>query len=369
LSRPACGGTLLMMLFLRLLSAAGDACAESLPEPQPDSQAASAPVFQKGMSFAHGYRPHNDLLSPGSQNALQYLRQQVHVEWIALNPFSYQRAVNDPGLYFGGDPPDAHLVHAIAQAHDMGLRVMLKPHIWLREKSDDAWRGNISMTSEHDWEIWFENYERFILHYARIAEVEQVDIFCIGVELARTMKEREQNWRTLIGRIREIYHGPLTYAANWWGEYDEIHIWDALDYVGVNAFFPLSDSATPNLEALRAGVHRVADQVQLVHQATRRPVIFTEVGFKSVRGSTVKPWQWAGPINPPVDLELQARAYQAMLEVLWERPWFYGMYWWKWHSHTGHGGSADGDFSPRGKPAEKTLSQWYQRHPFGMLPR
>ena len=327
------------------------------------------PMFQKGMTYTHGYRPQNSLMSAASTASLQHLRHHVHVEWIALNPFSYQRTVTDPGLYFGGDPADAHLVHAIQQAHELGLKVMLKPHIWLRQKDDDAWRGSIGMDTEEDWRLWFENYERFIMHYARMAEREQVAILCVGVELARTMKERESDWRALIGRVREVYHGPLTYAANWWGEFDEIHIWDALDYVGVNAFFPLSEEASPDLATLRAGARRVADQVELVQRATQRPVIFTEVGYKSVRGATVKPWEWTRRFEPAVDLELQSRAYQAVLEVLWERPWFYGMYWWKWHSDMNHGGPTAGDFTPRGKPAEQILSEWYHRTPTGSAPR
>jgi hypothetical protein len=327
------------------------------------------PVFQKGMSYAHGYRPQNNLLSKASLQSLQHLQEHVHVEWIAINPFSYQRTVNDPSLYFGDDPPDAHLNLFIQRAHELGFRVMLKPHIWLRQKNDDAWRGKIGMDNEQDWRLWFENYERFVLHYARIAEREQVEIFCIGVELARTMKEREPDWRRLIARIREVYHGPLTYAANWWGEYDEIYIWDALDYVGVNSFFPLSEEAAPDLQTLRKGARQVADKVELVHQATGKPVIFTEVGFKSVRGSTVRPWEWTRRFEPAIDLRIQARAYEAVLEVLWERPWFYGMYWWKWHSDMSQGGAKDGSFTPRGKPAEHTLSDWYQHTPNTLAPR
>lgn len=328
-----------------------------------------APVFQKGMTFTHGYRPQNNLMSAASAASLDYLRHSVHVEWIALNPFSYQRTVSDPSLYFGDDPRDAHLINAIRQAHDLGFGVMLKPHIWLRQKTDDAWRGNIGMNSEGDWRLWFENYERFILHYARMAEREHVEILCIGVELARTMKEREPDWRTLIDRVRQVYHGPLTYAANWWGEYDEIHIWDALDYVGINAFFPLSEDSSPDLATLRTGARRVADQVELVHLATGRPVIFTEVGYKSVRGSTVRPWEWTRRFEPAVDTNLQSRAYRAVLEALWERPWFCGMYWWKWHSDMAHGGPTDGDFTPRRKPAEGILSEWYRRTPTGLTPR
>ncbi len=327
------------------------------------------PVFQKGMTFTHGYGPRDNLASPASAASLAYLQQRVHVQWIALNPFSYQRAMADPSLHFGGDPPDAELVRAIGQAHRLGLRVMLKPHVWLREKQDDAWRGRIAMTSEQDWQTWFENYERFILHYARIAEREKVEIFCVGVELAQTMKDRQADWRRVIDNVRQVYSGPLTYAANWWGEFDEIHIWDALDYVGINAFFPLSTATAPDLDVLRTSARRVADQIERVQQSTRKPVILTEVGFKSVRGSTVRPWEWTRPVEPAVDVKLQARAYQAVLEAMWDRPWFYGMYWWKWHSDLRHGGMTDGDFTPRGKPAERLLSEWYQRAVSPTAPR
>ena len=98
-------------------------------------------------------------------------------------------------------------------------------------------------------------------------------------------------------------------------------------------------------------------------------VIFTEVGYKSVRGSTVKPWEWTRRFEPAVDTNLQSRAYRAVLEALWERPWFYGMYWWKWHSDMAHGGPTDGDFTPRRKPAEEILSEWYRRTPTGLTPR
>ena len=60
---------------------------------------------------------------------------------------------------------------------------------------------------------------------------------------------------------------------------------------------------------------------------------------------------------------------EAVLEVLWERPWFYGMYWWKWHSDMSQGGAKDGSFTPRGKPAEHTLSDWYQHTPNTLAPR
>lgn len=313
------------------------------------------------MSFAPGDRAGDDLLSPQSSASLAYLRRQVHVEWIALNPSAHQAAVDDPGLVFGDDPPDGHLVHAIRQAHRLGLGVMLKPHIQLREQSDLHWRGTIAMRTEADWRAWFASYERFLLHYARIAAREDVEILCVGVELALSAREREADWRLLIDRVRTVYDGPLTYAANWWGEYDAIGFWDALDYIGINAFFPLGEGPSPSLTDLRAGAGRVADEVELVHLATRKPVLFTEVGYKSIPGAGTRPWEWPRRVAPAVDVDLQSRCYQAVLETFWGRPWFCGMYWWRWYADLDQGGLLDGDFTPRRKPAEGLLTEWYRR--------
>jgi hypothetical protein len=331
--------------------------------PAAPGSAVHEPVFQKGMTFTHGYRHHNNLLSPGATESLEHLRRRVHTEWIALNPFAYQRATEEPVLHFGGDPPDEHLRHAIREAHQLGLQVMVKPHIWLRSQSDEHWRGTIGMSSEEHWQLWWHNYERFVLHYARLSAQEGVEIFCVGVELSRTAREREADWRRLIARVREVYPGPLTYAANWWGEYDLIEFWDALDYIGINAFFPLSEAPDPGLEALRRGATRVADEIALLHQLTRRPVLLTEVGFKSVRGTSVKPWEWTRHREPAVSMEEQSLCYQAVLEAFWHRPWFYGMYWWKWYSDLQQGGIAHGGFTPLRKPAERVLADWYRRSP------
>jgi len=319
------------------------------------------PEWQKGITFAHLYRPHQNLVSQRSTESLRYLRSRVNVEWIALTPFAYQSTYDLPNLSLGSDPPDDHLRRAIADAHAMGLKVMLKPHIWLRDQSAERWRGTIGMRTEEDWQAWFRNYERVILHYAALAADTDVELFCVGVELARTTLEREENWRRVISRVRERYDGPLVYAANWLEEYEDIPFWDAVDYVGINAFFPLSDAPGPSLDELRRRARMVAQEVELVHLHTGKPVIFTEVGFKSVPGTAVRPWLWSRGSDRTVDLEEQTRCYQAILEVFWDKPWFYGIYWWKWFSDMSRGGSHHSGFTPQHKPAEEILAEWYGR--------
>ena len=284
------------------------------------------PVWQKGITFTRLYQPTNNLLSRRSQDSLYYLKHRVGVERIALNPFAYQHTFDDPHIYLEGDPPDDHLRHAIQEAHRLELKVMLKPHIWLRDRANDKWRGTIEMTVEERWKAWFSDYERFILHYARLAAAEQVELLCIGTELTATAIQREADWRRLITRIRQHYPGPLVYAANWWAEYEHIAFWDALDYIGINAFFPLSSTSEPSLVELRGQTGTIAKNIALLHKKTGKPVIFTEVGFKSVRGTSIRPWSWTRR-HDTIDLAAQVRYYQAIFETFWPRSWFYGMYW------------------------------------------
>ncbi len=318
--------------------------------------------FHKGITFTHGYRGGDDMRSQRAEESLRYLRRNLAVEWIALNPFGYQRSVRDTEIRFRGDPPDEHLANGIREARALGFRVMLKPHIWLREQGGDDWRGTIGFDTEQEWEDWFASYERFILHYARMAAETETEIFCVGVELSRAATERPQDWRRLIAKIRAVYPGPLTYAANWWGEYDLVEFWDELDYIGVNAFFPIGDeSSRTNLSTLTISAGRVADQIEAVHGQTGKPVLLTEVGYRSVRGATVRPWEWPRRDDRAIDLHLQERAYQAVLQAFWPRDWFYGLYWWKWHSDMSRGGAQNNGFTPRGKPAEDVINDWYSR--------
>jgi hypothetical protein len=48
---------------------------------------------------------------------------------------------------------------------------------------------------------------------------------------------------TIDCEIRKIYTGKLTYAANW-DDFDKVPFWKELDYIGIDAYFPLSDAAT-----------------------------------------------------------------------------------------------------------------------------
>jgi hypothetical protein len=56
------------------------------------------------------------------------------------------------------------------------------------------------------------------------------EVFCGTRIFAQKYEER---WRKIIAAVRAVYHGKVTYGANW-NEYAEVKFW-TLDYIGVLA--------------------------------------------------------------------------------------------------------------------------------------
>jgi hypothetical protein len=90
--------------------------------------------------------------------------------------------------------------------------------------------------------------------------------------------------------------------------------------------------------------------------------VLTEIGYKSADRTAEQPWLWRS--EEPVDLEEQARCYEAMFRTLWDRSWFKGIFVWKWFPGFDTSRSdSDRGFTPQGKPAEEVLRRWYGLDP------
>ncbi len=291
--------------------------------------------------------------------------EEANVDWIVQTPFGWQTGVDgaeielhtEGRIYWG--ERDVGLEETTRLARERGIATLLKPHLWIR-RAEGKWRSDIAMKNDADWQRWFASYRVFILHYARLAERLGIEALCVGTELHRTVVERPADWRRLIAEIRTVYAGRLTYAANWYREFQEVPFWDDLDYIGIQGYFPLSSEDRPTLAQLEHGWQEHLAAIEAVQRRFDRPVLFTEVGYKSTPRTAAEPWTWpdrhaAEP--PPVDLELQADAYRAFFEVFWHRPWVAGAYFWKWYPLAPAPDNAD--FTPQGKPAERVMSGWY----------
>jgi hypothetical protein len=332
----------------------------------PDAPQAS---MQKGVSYAAWWS--GDYRKPGADLSLEWLAS-TGATWIALIVTGYQETHTATTIDFRSErtPTDVDLIHVIRQAHALGLKVMLKPHLDLpKEWESEFWRGDVgtAFTTEAQWSAWFASYGDFVGHYASLAQAHGVDQFCVGTELLGT-SSREADWRQVIDDVRDLYKGPIVYAAQHHEEATRIPWWDAVDYIGVNAYYALADDPGhhPGVEELEAAWQEPRGILANLAAARGKQILITEIGYRSHHGCSCHPWDsWA---VSPVDLEEQAFAYEAALRQLYDQPWLAGIYWWTWYPDRFRSGPCDDSFSPHLKPAEDVLRAWYGGPPLPKPP-
>jgi hypothetical protein len=256
-------------------------------------------------------------------------------------------------------PTDASLLHAIAKARSLGMSITIKPHVDIR---DGSFRGTIA---PDDVGAWFSDYRMMVGHYADLARQSGSGMLMVGTELS-TMTPYQDRWRALIADARSRFSGRLTFAANHVGGASAIGFWDALDYIGIDAYMPLSGSdPDPSADTLAeswcgvtdtwGNTHHYADEISQLHARWNKPVIFTELGYESKVGAALTPW---GGASGPASQRAQANAYEAAYRVWSRASWFKGIYWWNWDTGAGNDDPDDGGFGFAGKAAESTVSAW-----------
>lgn len=304
--------------------------------------AVSASSFQRGINytaeFPDGY---------GSERARQILRSlpQYGVNAVAFVPYGFAPA-GEPMVRFSGTrsmEKDEAIAQLSAVARGLGMKILLKPQLWLRGGSTT----DIDFPKEAERKQWFGQYRLFLEHYAGLAARIRADLFSVGVEFAR-MARYEAEWRSLIQRARQIYPGKLTYSAIQGSEFETTRFFDALDYIGLNNYYPLPDDLS---------TAAVVARVEAVQKRFGKPIIFPEAGFTSLSAPHREPWDETPRKLSPED---QARSYEAIFQGFYKKPWFQGMYWWKVGTN-GVGGLEDGSHTPWNKPAMKVVSRWYLR--------
>lgn len=323
-----------------------------MEKPLPSPGRISATEFHRGMSYS-SYNE-RDLVAKDSDAMLNYLKS-LNVSHISLIVTWYQDNLGSDKMYpedpqGGRTPVDEALSHAINKIHSLGMRVMLKPHL---DVQAGDFRGHIPGSEE-----WFKNYEEFILRYAKFAQKYNVEIFCVGTELAGTSLRFAGNWRKLIKDVRRVYRGPLVYAANW-DEYTKVPFWNDLDFVGIDAYFPLTSKNDPSREELIAAWEKRADEIEnfLKNKDVNKPVIFTELGYRNIDGCNIKPWE-RKPAADTEDQKEQADCLDATMTALVHKSWFNGLYW--WNSFPEDTDTLLG-YTVKGKLVESVLSDWYKR--------
>ena len=288
----------------------------------------------------------------------------VNANYVALMPFGFIRDLSFPTIRFNSKRQwfgerDLGIRQYAKELQYKRVKLMVKPQIWIWK---GQFTGHISMDSEEQWRIFEDSYASFILTYAKTAEEIKADIFCIGTELENFVNKRPAYWKDLIQRIKKIFKGKLTYAANW-DEFKRFPLWGQLDYIGIDAYFPLTEKKTPTVKDFEAGWQLHKTQIKNVQSNLKKPILFTEFGYRSIDFTGKKPWD-SKRVTGSINLQAQKNGLQAIYNQFWNEAWFAGGFIWKWfHKHNEVGGENNNRFTPQNKPAEVLLRNLYKEIP------
>ncbi|MBI2552164.1 fibronectin type III domain-containing protein [Candidatus Uhrbacteria bacterium] len=327
----------------------------ALPQPN-NSITQSLNNSQSIRGFNYAVWWHDSLGKPEARRSLDDLKA-TGANYAAFAPFWYQDAKTSTAIARDGrkSATDESLTSAIRYAKSIGLRVAFKPMV---DSRDGTWRGKFEPA---DADAWFASYQDFILHYASLADAEGIDYFVVGTEFASlTRPQYTEKWREIIRETRAAYDGPITYAANWGkrheGEYYQVEFWDALDAIGIDAYFPVSRDENPDVAGVQNAwtfIHTgnqnqnwFAD-IRAKHEEFQKPVLFTEIGFLSCNGAGIEPWKY--PCERGIDLDEQAALYEGTMRFWKDVDWMQGFLWWRWDVDPDKGGPQDGDYLAQNK--------------------
>ena len=306
--------------------------------------------YIRGITFAPFVR-RGVLDKEEARESLNAMRERTGADTVLLAPGGLQKTahstdIGDDSEYTMGDQ---ELKEFIGYAKSLGFRVFLKPTV---NCLDGTWRAYISFFDEDvpcepKWSEWFASYTEFQLHYAEIAEETGCEMFIAGCEMVMT-EHREEEWRRLIGDIRKVYHGQVSYNTDKYQEHN-VKWWDCVDVISSSGYYPADDWENQ------------LDRIEKVVERYHKPFFFAETGCMSTVGSSLRPNDWE--VEGDVSLSEQEEWYKKAFHAMEKRPWVSGAVLWSWNPELGSEEEAKRHryYEIYGKPAEAVVKQFFER--------
>jgi hypothetical protein len=292
------------------------------------------------------------------RNLLMSLNR-INANWVAYCPYAFMKSgetyvhYNNDKNYWGDHI--ANLKFMCALAKKQGLKILIKPHIWVE---GEGWPGDFS-PGVGRWKIWQENYTKYVLELAQLCQNQGVDMLCIGTEFKLAVVTKPGYWKWLIGQVRQVYSGQLTYAANW-DNYYNIPFWSQLDVIGIDAYFPLVNESTPTVASVEQAWNKLIPELSQFSDKQNKRIVFTECGYRSTNFNAYQQWLIESqPSDEKVNLTAQLNAYEGFYRALWAQDWLLGGFIWKWYGASNSGGHENSDYTPEHKPVERVIKKWY----------
>ncbi len=289
----------------------------------------------------------------------------IGVNYVTLIVPVYQSNLYSTDVHSGWNTPtEQSLADGIAYAHSQGMGVNVKMHV---ESYTGEWRAHIDPS---DRMTWFNNYNSHVQRFAVVAAAGNAEEMTLGAELIKMASgtwnpTNTTNWQNIIGGVRQVYSGKLTYSAQrnegggWEAEMENIQFWNDLDILGVSGYYNLQGNTVAELKDKWDYINTT--YLSWWQAQYNKPLVFTEIGYRSVDNSYNRPWDYGS--GGAVSQEDQAMAYEALLSYWQDKGYFGGLHIWDWSVNPNAGGAGDTGYTPQNKIAEGVLASYFNGNP------
>jgi len=336
-------------------------------------------VFEKwhlGVTF--GFRAKNGWFS--TEEAKQEAREIAAsgADWVVLVVTVFQEYSHSTVQFmdFEKTPDDIEVIEMIEYLHSLGLKVQLRPMletldgagrlgIWF--VNDDIEGKRIPGTARTSWRDWFKSMTDRSVHYAKIAQKTDCEMYCLDSELDRTIGWNDY-YKGVLKAVREVYSGCVTSCHTTHTpiiDYqktlsDKNHWFYDLDLLSLSCYHPAADKPNETKENMIKNYVSQLERFRDIYKVYGKPILFGECGCTSSTGGPMSPSSFTN--NTEFNGAEQANYLSAVIETFQGEEWWYGLYWWKWEEHIPRPISDKG-FTLKGKPAIDIYKQW------GAMPR
>ena len=336
--------------------------------------------FEAGVFFADVWHDNQHLVTHPTNIAA---KQNAKATWVQIAPpWDYTQldpvpVMSNVGVQIPSYKDEQSLRGHIRQIKADGLKVTLEPQVCCVSLGDTSLRDDT-------WKMaWFDEYEKFLLYHARIAEEEGVDKLLLDwssnnvIPVIQANSQYEARWRDLMAKVKNLYSGPIGYSVLLLGNVGSYNapgpksgqesIKDLFDFWGLHFWQGLASTNLASQSDLDNEVELVfVNSIDPVYASDLKPITLASIAYGSFDGSAigdkgvyevaVESYFQEGATVLEYDGIEQAMIIQAIMKAIAKRPYIVGAYPFLYQYVAQ---PLSPDYSIRAKPAEGTISEWY----------
>jgi len=328
--------------------------------------------FSVGIELAPSFQPSwSAYLKDGLDQAIA-----LNSNLLVLTPAWTLTQQNPPNILPvpGRDGLWSDWMEQVTRVSDYKVSLALYPQLSSEMSNSDWWTG-----AQRDlswWYSWYDRYQTFILHHAKMAEQMNAAAMIIGgPEVAPafpdgrlpdgspsgTPDEAENRWREIIGEIRKVFHGEIILALPYYGDFiSPPPLTPAFDQIYLLWLAPLPEIETKShLEITAMTKYMLEKDIRPLRKNTDKPVILGVQYCNSTNYLCASEEDQAiGGVAATDAIQIQENLYNATLAVVSETDWINGFV---SRGYFPLAPLADKTPSVYGKPTWNLLWYWYPR--------